>query len=100
MLLMFPAAHAWDGAVTGTIQFMDIVGGASGTPNYDLRVGLNGGPILCTGGVGWAYINANDPNYQALTAGLMMAKATGSKVTVFTVKDASGYCHIGYISVV
>ena len=97
MMLVFSAAFAWDGSVTGTIQAIDVVGGASNVGNYDIRVSLSGGPLMCAGGVGWAYINATDPNYQVLAAILMSAKVSGGQVTVLTVRE-SGYCHIGYIS--
>lgn len=101
MILMLSTANAWDGTVQGVIQQIDFVGGASGTPNFDVRVSLVGGLTICTGGTGnWGYVNTTDPNYSTIVAALMMAKTSGSKVTLFTLKDpGAGYCHVGYVSI-
>lgn len=96
-------ASAWDGTATGKIAQIRGVGGLGGAPgNYDVRVYLDGQSMLCPGATdpSWGYINISDPNYKALLAMLLMAQASGKAVTLYTNKDATGYCQIGYIAVV
>lgn len=85
-------SFAWDGAVAGTIAQIDI---ADGT-NFGFRVTLSSGPVMCTGGATWAYLNDSDSNYKAFIATLLLAKAAGRQVTVYTT-NSGAYCHIGYI---
>jgi hypothetical protein len=85
---------AWDGAFTGTIYAMDVTSGHS----YGVRVFLSGVPNMCGTGSNWAYLNDTDSNYNTYVAALMMAKAQGSPVTIYTTRE-NNYCHIGYISV-
>lgn len=92
---------AWDVAVTGTISKIDGVGGSGGAPgNFDIRVYIKEKPSFCAGAPdpSWAYINANDPNYKALLAMLLIAQTTSKTVTLYTTKDSGRYCQIGYIS--
>jgi hypothetical protein len=88
------AANAWDGYPKSTISSMDVTDGAS----FGLRISLSGVASMCTGGPNWAYINDTDSNYKAYAAALMMAKAQGSKVTVYSNRVGT-YCKIGYISI-
>jgi hypothetical protein len=87
-------ASAWDGAVEGAIAILDVTGGS----NYGFRITLFGGQSMCNGGPSWAYLNDTDSNYKTYAAALMMAKAQGSRVTVYSNLDGA-YCHIGYISI-
>jgi hypothetical protein len=52
----------------------------------------------CGGVENFAYLLDTDSNYHAYVAVILMAKAQGLTVTFYTNKDASGYCHLGYIS--
>jgi len=87
-------ASAWDGAAAGVIYAMDVTSGN----NYALRVSLVGVQNMCNGGPNWGYLNDTDSNYKVYAAALMMAKAQGTRVTVFSNFDGWA-CHIGYISV-
>ncbi len=91
---------AWDGIVTGKIASYDVV--ANGPNNFDLRIFLENGPALCTGGVNWAFINSTDPNYKTIATALISAKALGQQVTIYTAAypyDTATFCKIGYITV-
>jgi len=88
-----PMAYATDNAV-GTIATMDVTAGS----NYALRVSLTGGATMCTGGPSWAYLNDTDSNYKVYAAALMLAKAQGTRVTVYSLLE-NGYCHIVFITV-
>jgi hypothetical protein len=94
MALVQSPAHSWDGAVVGTIASLDVTGGS----NYGLRIGLNDISSMCNGGENWAFLNDTDSNYKAYVAALLLAKAQGSRVAVYTMLEGS-YCHIGYISI-
>lgn len=85
---------AWDGNVSGTILNYSAVIGEPG--NAEFRVMLTGGPLLCTGGANWAYINTSDSNYSTAVVAIM-AKAQGASVVLYTIKDTQSYCHIGYV---
>ena len=87
-------AHAWDGAVAGKIAAVDVTGGA----NFGFRVYLDPYQVMCTGGPFWAYLNDIDSNYKSYVAALLLAKASGSRVLIYTTNEG-GYCHIGYLSV-
>lgn len=52
---------------------------------------------MCAGGPTWSYLNDTDSNYKTFVAVMLLAKAQGNPITVFTTLEA-GYCHIGYIS--
>jgi hypothetical protein len=93
-LAMFGSAFAWDGAVPGTIQRIDVTGGT----NQGFRVYLTGMPVMCTNGSTWAYLNSTDSNYNAYVSALLMAKTVGYQVTLYTT-TVNGYCQIGYIAV-
>lgn len=86
-------AFAWDGVITGKIETIHVTGGG----NYGFRVTLRGSPAACGNANGWSYLNDTDSNYKVYVAVLLLAKAQQSSVTIYSNKDASGYCNIGYI---
>jgi len=85
---------AWDGDVTGVLTQIDVTDGTSSGFRIYLPV------AMCANTYNWAYLNTADSNYNAYAAALLMAKAQGLTVRVFSNRDANGYCHIGYISIV
>ena len=95
------AALAWDGAVVGTIAGIDSV--ASEPGNYETRVFISGQTTICTAaGIidpGWGYLNSTDSNYKGTLAMLMLAYSMNKTVTVYTMKDGAGFCHIHYVVV-
>ena len=94
LLSLATPAVAWDGAVEGVVSTMSVTGGS----NYGLRIYLSGIPALCNGGPSWAFLNDTDSNYKTYAAALMLAKAQGNRVMVYSNLEGS-YCHIGYIEV-
>jgi hypothetical protein len=92
--LLTAPAMAWDGAVTGSIYRVDV----SDSPYFTLRVELRGFPTLCTNGTPWAYVHRSSETFSAFVAALLAAKAAGDSVTLYTTRDSSGYCQLGYIS--
>lgn len=115
--LFVPAtSYAWDGVTTGAVAAIHVTDGT----NFGFRVQLAGTPPpqMCTvpsnsskDNASEAFLNEKDSNYKTYVAMLMMAKATGATVTIFTTSetytgtDANGnaalftMCHIGYIKV-
>ena len=94
MLMAGEPALAWDGVVSGTIQSISVTQGQ----NYGFRVYLNGTTTTCSSGENWTYLNEADSNYKTYVSALMMAKAQGSIVTIYSNVE-NGYCHIGYLTV-
>lgn len=94
-----PAVKAWDGAVTATVSAYEVVALEGGGHNYDFRVHLSGVSAMCTGGASWGYINTDAGNYKATVAALILAHQTGKPVTIYSNKDALGYCQIGHLMV-
>lgn len=94
VVLFGEPAVAWDGAVSGTISTIEITDGNI----QGLRIMLSGVNTICSGGANWGYLNESDSNYKTYAAALMMAKAQGSVVAVYS-NLVSGYCHIGYVSI-
>lgn len=92
-VMLATAAEAWDGAINGNIAAMDVTAGT----NLGFRISLVGVTTMCSGGQGWAYLNDTDSNYKVYVAALMLARAQGTKVTIYSTLEG-GYCHIGYIS--
>src|SRR5262245_48825225 len=86
---------AWDGIVSGRVSQVDVTDGG----NYGFRIILQNLPALCGNANQWAYVDANSTNYSAYVATLLSAKALGDIVNVYSNRDPSGYCRIGYISV-
>jgi hypothetical protein len=91
-ICLISSAYAWDGAAVGIPWQIHITDG----PNFGFRIFLQGGPALCGNGVNWAYLNSADSNYNTYVASLLMAKAQGTQVQLYTNRDSNGYCHIGY----
>ena len=85
-------AHAQT-AVTGQVAELH----ATNAGNLPFRVLLVGAPILCAGGMAEGYLEDTDANYKVQVATLMMAKATGASVTLYSVVGAYGRCRITYI---
>jgi hypothetical protein len=94
MLMAGEPALAWDGVVSGTIFAIDVTQGN----NFGLPVHVNGVTTACSGGASWSYLNETDSNYKTYVAALMMAKAQGSAVTIYSNLE-NGYCRIGYITI-
>lgn len=95
-------ASAWDGAVNGTIIQLDGLGSTGGAPgNFDFRIYISGGPLMCTGAAqsGWAYVNSTDANYKALVSMLLTAYVMGKNVTVYS-NLVNSECQIGYIKII
>jgi hypothetical protein len=94
-MLTFPEVTlAWDGIESGVLTTIDVTDG----PAYAVRAYLP--QTLCGSVYNWGYLNFGDPNYSVYSAALMMAKATGATVTLYTNRDSgTGYCHIQYISI-
>ncbi|MDR6984480.1 hypothetical protein J2X32_003124 [Rheinheimera pacifica] len=95
MVLFSGATVAWDGEVYGKLQSIDVTGGS----NYGFRVTFEGAPPICGNANTWGFLNDTDSNYQTYVSVLLAAKAAKMNVTIFTVRDVNGYCHIGHISV-
>ncbi len=61
---------------------------------------MEGQSTICTGATDptFGFLNTTDPNYKALVAMILMAQAAGKSVTLYTIKSASGYCQIAFVS--
>jgi len=94
MWIAVKPAVAWDGTVTGTITSIQI----ANATNQAFRVFLSGISTVCVNGASWGYLNEADSNYKTYVAGLLLAKAQGSTVTLYSMLE-NGYCHIGYVSI-
>jgi hypothetical protein len=88
------AAHAWDGVASGVVNAVEITGGS----NYGFRVFVAGVTNMCGSGSNWAFLNESDSNYKTYVSAILMAKAQGTPVIVYT-NSENGYCRIGYVSV-
>ena len=86
-------ARAWDGAPYGEISVIEVTHGQ----NYGFRVWFSNGASMCTSGAKWAFLNESDSNYKIYVANLMLAKALGKPVALYTVTEGP-YCHIGHMS--
>jgi hypothetical protein len=93
-ILASQIAMAWDGVTTGTVGEIDVTTGTG----YGFRITLKTPVAMCGNANQWAYLNSTDSNYSVYVAALMMAKAQGSTVTIYSWLDSSAYCHIGYIA--
>ena len=90
------AAYA-TGSSSGQVSFILVVASGAGAPgNYDFRVSLVGGQVICNGQT-WAYVNANDANYNGISANILSSRALGIPVTLYWNQDSSGSCQIAYI---
>ena len=94
------SAFAWDGTASGKISLIETVGGGAGAPgNYDTRVYLTGTATMCGSVHAWAYVNANDGNYKGILANILTAKAMGLNVILYTTREATGYCRLGFMAI-
>lgn len=91
---VFPVSiFAWDGDVSGYINKVHM----QNFETYSARVTLKNSKILC-GTRTWAFLHSTDPNYSAIVAGLLSAKATGTSLRIYTnLESPSGDCRIGYV---
>lgn len=88
-------ASAWDGLATGKISSIEVTAGT----NYGFRIFLIGAQqAFCMGGTSFAFLFESDSNYKVYVASLLLAKAQGSTVTIFSMNEA-GFCHIGHVMV-
>jgi hypothetical protein len=85
---------AWDGNVAGKIAGIDVANAG----NYAFRVTLVNSPLVCLNGSSWGYLDDTDPTYKVYIAVLLSAQARNATVTLFSNRDANGYCKIQYIS--
>lgn len=54
---------------------------------------------MCGAGAKWAFLNEADSNYKVYVAALLMAKAQGSTVTVYSTNVDGAYCRIGHVAI-
>lgn len=97
-----PFAGAWDGTVSGKVVRVESIGSVGQAPgNYDFRVYIENQSVVCSGtaDTSWGYVNVTDANYKGIMATILTAYTAGKTVTIFSNKNASGYCQIGYVSV-
>jgi hypothetical protein len=86
-------AQAWDGVATFKIARIDTTAGQ----NYGFRV--HGDQPMCgAGSPPWVYMNVTWDNYQATAALLTSAWLAGRTIIVFSTKDPTGNCLIGYVA--
>jgi len=95
-LLMSQSARA--GSIAGQVGIIATVGSGAGAPgNYDFRVYLATGEVICNG-MNWAYLNTTDANYSALVASVLMAKGVGSAVTLYF-NQVGAYCQLSWLTI-
>jgi hypothetical protein len=91
---IFVNAHAWDGSTAGVPGGLEVTGAG----NFGFRVSLASPVPMCGPSTpGWAYVEPTDSNYSTYVAVILMAKSHGTSVTVYTIRDANGYCRIGHL---
>jgi hypothetical protein len=89
-LLWAAPSTAWDGIKNGKITGVDV----TNAQNFGFRIYMDGTP-MCGTTEGWAYVNKDWDNYDALVSLLTSAYLAGKTVIVHTTKVGS-YCEIGY----
>ncbi len=85
--------HAAPTGASGIIRSYYLSGGS----NYSFRISLyqNGADQLSGCNSSFAYVNANDDNYQAKVSGLMLAYSSKLNVQLYLIAaDSQGYCRI------
>lgn len=94
---LLAASFVYDAAaqtsVTGRIVQTDVAAGQ----NYGFRVYIGSVGAHCTGGPNWAFVNENDSNYKTFVTTLLLAKVSGSNVSIWST-NVGGYCQIYYIA--
>lgn len=94
-VMLSKPALAWDGTVSGQISQIDV----TAAEGQALRVYIDGVSSICGNSISWAYLNESDSNYKVYVAAALAAKAAGDLVTMYTTRDAAGYCKLGYFVV-
>jgi hypothetical protein len=95
VLRVSPVVLAWDGYATGVPGAIEV---AQQVGNRNFRVSFSPAVSMCGNGNTWAYLNDTEPNYSAHVATVLMAKAQGLTVTVYSNLEAgTGFCHVGYL---
>lgn len=94
-MMLSTSALAWDGTVSGQISQIDV----TAAEGQALRVYIAGVSSICGNSISWAYLNESDSNYKVYVAAALAAKAAGDPVTLYTTRDAAGYCKLGYFVV-
>jgi hypothetical protein len=87
-------AFAVDGTVTGAVSKLDM----TEATNLAFRVYLSGSPAMCGNANTWAYVEVSDTNYQGYVSFVMSAWMANKTLTIYSNRDASGYCQIIYIT--
>jgi len=91
-ILCSSSGWAWDGATTGRVVVIEVTQGA----NLGFRIWLDPNQQMCSAGAHFAFLYETDSNYKAYVATLLLAKASGSQVSIYTTNEG-GYCHIGHV---
>lgn len=91
-LIYSTPSFAWDGVKGGKITGLDV----TNAQNFGFRVYMDGTP-MCGTAEGWAYINKDWDNYQAMVSLITSAYLSGKNVTIYTNKVGQ-YCEIGYLA--
>lgn len=84
------------GSACGVVTFKILQLETTDGTNFAFRV--QGPSAMCGAGTPfWVYMNTDWDNYQATAALLTSAWMSGRQITVFSNKDAGGYCRLGYV---
>lgn len=95
-------AKAWDGVKQGLIAKIDV---ATDKANYPFRVYLSPGTEMCgTGTPIWSSLVTvssvvGTTNYDASVSSITSAYMTGRQVVIYSQKNSSGLCEIGYFEI-
>jgi hypothetical protein len=81
--------------VSGKVTQVEVVADAA---NFGVRIFSSANTSMCGSGTPyWGYLNKDDTNYDALFSFFMTAWTTSKNVAIYSVKETSGYCRIGYV---
>ena len=91
---LFANAHAWDGVTSGVPGALEVTNGG----NYGLRIYLANQTSMCGSSTPtWIYLEPTDSNYSTYLAVLLFAKAQGTPVTLYGIREANGFCRLGHM---
>lgn len=80
-------------------QCQGTIGSVESTNDYySFRVTIAGVSVMCPGGPAWAFINVNDANYKSHVSNLLLGRALGASVSVWSTLYGSG-CAISNVVV-